>query len=319
MHKEKRRVGTLILVASALLALACAGAHIRLPTLPQVPAAQEAAIAARGEYLVRSVAACGHCHAADAEKDPDGPLSGGLEFRNWRLGTIRAANLTPDDATGLGTWTEAEIVRALRNGQSKDGRLLAPVMPYEWLHGMSDEDALAVAVYLKSLQPVRHAVKQSPSLVFRLAKALLLRPRPGVSATAPPRGATAEYGEYLALDVGLCADCHTPRKGLQSRPDRSRLFAGTADPPKGFPSNPSNLTPDDETGIGAWSEAEFLETMHTGVNPSGVHLDPFMPWRQMGRMTDDDLRAIYRYLRTLPPIHNEVPRRRPSRREAGSR
>jgi hypothetical protein len=81
-----------------------------------------------------------------------------------------------------------------------------------------------------------------------------------------------------------------------------------ADPPKGFPSRPSNLTPD-PTGIGAWSEADFVRTLRTGVNPRGDSMDPSMPWREMRRMTDDDLRAIYRYLRSLPPIRNDVPRR----------
>ena len=80
-------------------------------------------------------------------------------------------------------------------------------------------------------------------------------------------------------------------------------------PPNGFPANPSNLTPDRETGIDAWSESDFLQTLRTGVNPSGVSLHPFMPWREVRRMSNDDLRAIYRYLRTLPPIRNQVPRR----------
>src|SRR5689334_6493221 len=143
-------------VAGMLLAIAPTGCHRRV-AVPEVASAlaavgDTAALAARGEYVVRTVAVCGGCHAADPER-PDGPLSGGLLFKDWRLGAIRAANLTPDSATGLGAWSEAEIVRALRNGESRDGRLLAPVMPYEWLHAMSDRDALAVARYLKGLAP----------------------------------------------------------------------------------------------------------------------------------------------------------------------
>ena len=101
---------------------------------------------------MRDVAVCGQCHAADP-RDPDGPLSGGFAFRNWRLGTIRAANLTPDSATGLGAWTDAEIVGAIRNGETRHGHLLAPVMPYRWLSGMSDRDALAVAVTSRAALP----------------------------------------------------------------------------------------------------------------------------------------------------------------------
>ncbi|HUR81789.1 MAG TPA: hypothetical protein VM733_13565, partial [Thermoanaerobaculia bacterium] len=236
-----------------------------------------AADAARGEYIVRNVAVCGHCHAADPKSNVDGPLSGGMEFRNWRIGIARASNLTPDAETGLGARIEGEIVRAIRNGVSRDGRLLIPVMPYEWLHGMSDDDALAVARYLKSLPPVKNEVRQSPSIAFKIGKLFFLRPKEGASMTAPPAGATPEYGQYLSKSVGLCADCHTQRRGIRQSPDMTRMLAGMAKPPEGFPANPSNLTPDDETGIGRWSEADFLKALRTGVTPDGEHLHPFMP------------------------------------------
>ena len=122
--------------------------------------------------------------------------------------------------------------------------------------------------------------------------------------TTPSRGTTA-YGGYLAQHAALCADCHTPRSGLQSKPDKSRLFAGMAHPPKDFPKRPTDLTPDPDTGIGRWSEADFLQTLRSGKRLSGEELDPFMPWRQIRRMSDDDLRAIYVYLRSLPPIRND--------------
>jgi len=282
--------------------------------VPSLPGAEitDARRTERGELIVRNAAVCGHCHAADPKRDVDGPLSGGMEFHDWRVGTARASNLTPDPETGLGNWSVGEIVRALRNGQSRDGRLLAPIMPYEWFHEMSDADAVAVAQYLKSQPPVRNEVKQSPNFWFKVGKALLLRPKPALSASAPPRAASAEYGRYLAVHVALCADCHTPRSGIRSASDKSRLFAGMSDPPKGFPANPSNLTPDDATGIGRWSEADFLRTIRTGARPDGSRLHPFMPWKQNARMTDDNLRAIYRYLRTLRPIRNAVPRRAPA-------
>ena len=302
MRRRRDTIAT-TLVVCVLTALRCGHTQIPLPSAPAAPSA------ARGQYIVRNVAVCGGCHAADPKRDVDGPLSGGTEFRNWRIGTSRAANLTPDAATGLGTWSDAEIVRALRNGQRKDGRLLAPVMPYEWFHEMSDDDAFAVASYLKSLPPVQHEVRQSPNLVFKLGKLLFLRPKAGTSSSAPPRAATAEYGGYLTRHVGLCAECHTPRGGLLAEPDKSRLFAGVAHPPEDFPANPSNLTPDPSTGIGKWSEADFLQTLRTGVNPAGASLHRFMPWPELRHMSDEDLRAMYRYLRTVPPIHNQVPRR----------
>lgn len=88
-----------------------------------------------------------------------------------------------------------------------------------------------------------------------------------------------------------------------------RLFAGQPDPPGEFPAHTSNLTPDTATGIGLWTEDDFIRTLRTGVNPAGDSLHPFMPWRQIRRMDDDDLRAIYRYLRTLPPSRDGPQRR----------
>jgi cytochrome c553 len=309
MKLRRDAIGPVLFVC-VLTTLSCRHTQIPLPSVPRPIPSDATALTARGEYIARSVAVCGGCHAADPKRDVDGPLSGGTEFQNWRFGTARASNLTSDAATGLGTWSEAEIVRALRNGQRKDGRLLVPVMPYEWFHEMSDDDAFAVARYLKSLPPVHNEVRQSPNFVFKLGKLLFLAPKPPISVSAPPRGATAEYGGYLTQHAGLCADCHSPRSGILSAPDKSRLFAGVPHPPKDFPANPSNLTPDTATGIGRWSEADFLQTMRTGVNPTGASLHPFMPWRELRRMSDEDLRAMYRYLRTLQPIRNEVPRTR---------
>jgi mono/diheme cytochrome c family protein len=307
----RRPAARTVPLAAALLAsalLACGGGNVPLPDLSPASIGDTTGLLARGEYLVRTAAVCGHCHAADP-RNPDGPLSGGLAFRNWRLGTVRAANLTPDPETGLGRWSEAEIVRAIRTGEDREGHVLAPVMPYEWLHGMSDRDALSVARYLKSLPPVRNEVRNNPNLVYRLARVFFLGPERATHTPDPRREASPEYGRYLANHVSLCADCHTPRGGLQSAPDRDRLFAGNASPPPSFPANPSNLTPDTATGIGRWSEEDFVRALRTGVNPAGDTLHPFMPWREYRRMSDGDLRALYRYLRTLRPIRNEVPDR----------
>jgi len=302
------RSPVLIGVVTTLVAIAvgaCGGGHVPLPQLSTSTVGDPAGLVERGEYIVRNVSVCGHCHSSDP-RNSDGPLSGGRAFSNWRLGTIRASNLTPDAGTGLGRWSEAEIVRAVRNGQDREGDLLAPIMPYEWLSAMGDRDALAVAAYLKSLPPVVRQIRSRPNLVFGAAKIFMLHPARTEGGTPPPRAPTAEYGRYLST-IALCADCHTPRGGLQQAPDKDRLYAGDAS--SSFPANPANLTPDQETGIGRWSEADFLRTLRTGVNPKGDSLHAFMPWREYRRMTDDDLRAIYRYLRTLPPMRNEVPKK----------
>lgn len=250
--------------------------------------------AARGEYIVRTVSVCGSCHAAD-RKNPDGPLSGGGEFSDWRFGTVYAANLTPDAQTGIGSWTDDDIVAAIRGGHRKGGRLLVPVMPYEWFHDMGDDDALAVAHYLKSLPPVSNAIHQEINLVFKMGKPFV-GAKASTPTVAPPRGATVEYGQYLSQHVALCADCHTPRTKVMQKPERDHLFTGMKHPPKGFPEKPPNIT---MTGIGSWNEDQFVKTLQTGVTPDGDKLNPFMPWPQYSRMSEDDLRAIYRYLRTV--------------------
>jgi mono/diheme cytochrome c family protein len=307
MRIRVRFVPALIAGISTVAALACHRTSVPLPVLPSA-SGDVAALTSRGEYIVRNAAVCGQCHASDPAH-PDGPLSGGTEFKDWRVGTVQAANLTPDNETGLGTWTLAEIVRAIRNGQRKTGRLLAPIMPYNWLHDMSDADALAVAYYLKSQAPVRNPIAQRTNAVFKAGALFFMGPKPAASIAAPARAATPEYGRYLAQNAGLCAHCHTPLTGIESNPDQDRPFAGNAHPPKDFPANPSNLTPDSATGTGRWSEDDFLRTLRTGVDPRGHRLHPFMPWQEIRRMNDDDLRAIYRYLRTLAPIRNEVPHR----------
>ncbi len=304
-----RRLVERAAVALLLAAAGGCGGGVALPELSPSAVGDTAGLLARGAYIVRDAAVCGGCHAADPGHAPDGDLSGGLEFKDWRLGTIRAFNLTPDSATGIGGWSEAAIVRAIRTGVHANGGVLAPVMPYAWFNGMSERDAWAVARYLESRPAVHHPVKDSHSLFYLLGKPFI-RPVTRPAAAAPPAGPTAEYGRYLANHVAICVDCHTPRGGLRSTPKLDRLFAGSASPPRDFPANPANLTPDSATGIGRWGEDEFLRTLRTGVNPRGDTLNPFMPWRELRRMSDDDLRAIYRYLRTIPPIRNEVPRRK---------
>ncbi|MBW3533901.1 MAG: cytochrome c [Gemmatimonadetes bacterium] len=297
-----------VALTALLLSAACGGPDPAPPPDLGRLVGDTAGLVERGAYIVRDVSVCGHCHAADPEMDPDGPLSGGMAFNGWRTGTIRAANITPDVATGIGDWSDAEVVRALRTGVHRDGRILLPIMPYFWFNGMSDRDALAVARYLRSRPPVEHGVENDPSLFYRILGEAFVSPEPPVEGPqrAPPAGPTAEYGAYLATRVALCADCHTPREGIRQTWDTDRLFAGADDPPSGFPARPDNLTPDSATGIGDWSEEDFLRTLDTGVNPAGDTLHPFMPWRQVRRMRQDDLRAIYRYLRTLPPIRHEV-------------
>ena len=201
---------------AVLLLASCGGGHVPLPDLSASAVGDTAGLVTRGEYVVRSVAVCGHCHAADP-RDPDGPLSGGMAFRNWRLGTICASNLTPDRQTGLGAWSEAEIVRAIRSGEDREGHVLAPVMPYAWFRGMSDRDALAVARYLKSQPPVRNQVRNRPSLAYRAARRFVLGPARPTGSVAPRPGRTRSSGATWPTTSRYAATATRPAAGCSRR------------------------------------------------------------------------------------------------------
>ena len=159
-----------------------------------------------------------------------------------------------------------------------------------------------------SLDPVENETpKFQPSLPGRLLLSFATKPPDRIASpvSAPPRGPTAEYGEYLANSVSPCAACHTPR--VRGEIDRDRLWSGGEAFDVGENTiYSSNLTPDVETGIGSWTDEEFFRAINTGVNPQGEPLLLPMPWPQLRNMTDDDLRAIRLHIQSIPPIRNEV-------------
>lgn len=286
---------------------------------PQMTAPTDAQTVARGEYLFNYSLNCWGCHGSLGSKSPDEPQAGGLEFDLTTVGPpggfgyVYASNITPDAETGIGTWSDGELVRALREGLDPEGHLLFPIMEAEWWSGLSDEDVLALVAYMRSLPPVRAEVPDS-RLSF-VAKALIalrvLKAQPAIAgsiATLPP-GATAEYGEYLVYHASSCAGCHMPRDPNTGQFDTTRPFAGGLFPitEEGFSATGSNLTPDPATGIGNWTEEQFMTAMRTGLLPNGKVMLPFMPWPSYSRWNEDDLRAVWLYLRSLEPIAHEVP------------
>lgn len=258
----------------------------------------------RGRYLVEVIGACSNCHSP---KGPAGELSdkhmaGGFRIEEG-FGVAITPNITPDRDTGIGAWSDAEIVRAIREGKGRDGRTLGPPMPYGLYRGLADTDVNAMVAYLRTLPPIRNRVERS-----RYTMPLPASYGPPVSAVPdPPRNDRVKYGAYLAGAVAHCSECHTPAAPGGGM-DMSRLFAG------GFKfggpwgtSYASNLTPDRETGIGAWTDAQIVAGIY-GVSRSGRPLLPPMPWPYYaGRIAEDDLKAIIAYLRTLPAIRNNVP------------
>jgi mono/diheme cytochrome c family protein len=256
----------------------------------------------RGAYLVNAVAVCGNCHTPhDAANDPiaDMELAGGREF-DIEAGHIVGPNITPDRETGIGGWSVGQIVYALRNGKRPDGTLIGPPMPTRFYRQLSDRDAEAIAIYLKSLKPVRHEVARS-----RYNTPLPVSYGPVVGHVAEPdRHDKLAYGAYLAGPVAHCIGCHTPRDGPDL--DLSRIGAGGRELPD-F-SNPGartisrNITPDPETGIGKWSDADVKAAILLGHRPDGTKLSPTMPFDAYNGMSSDDVNAIVDFLRTLKPL-----------------
>jgi mono/diheme cytochrome c family protein len=277
--------------------------------LPATRASTDTAIIARGEYLVNGPAHCADCHAASKEAMQRGeivPLTGGFG-ENTFLGHWIAPNLTPDSATGIGAMSDGQIARVLRTGVNREGRLALPFK--DSYADMTEEDLVAVLSYLRSLKAEPGvAPRKDVNILGKITLAYFMEPygpkRPPVRERFEPE-ATPAYGDYLANVIGRCESCHTPRSlktGEYLGPPFSGGLAFKAHSTPGVYYVTPNLTPDPETGImAAWTEDAFVDVMRRGT----LFADSPMPWGSYRRMTDVDLRAIYRYLSALAPVHRD--------------
>ena len=223
-----------------------------------------------------------------------------------------APDITPDRDTGIGTWTDGEKIRAIREGVDKDGNALFPMMPYQSFRRLSDDDAQALVAYLDAMPPVRNALPKT-KLAFPVSLMIKSAPQPAGSVAPPDRNDPKKFGEYL-VTVGGCGDCHTPVDD-KSNPLPGMMLAGgmVFDTSYGKVLTP-NITPDTETGTGKWSEEFFLKKFYDYKEyaengppaMSGPQSFTLMPWLQFAKREEAELRAIYAYLRTIPPVHHAV-------------
>lgn len=287
------------------------------------PAGQSATLE-RGQYLAETVALCAHCHSAPNNaidgKPPlvanyagiDCPVRGkdenprGKDSPDFVTSKLCEANITPDPATGIGGWSKVDIIRAFRDGLRPDG---APLHPNMWLnlHAVSDEDADAIASYIKTLPPVFHEQPgRGRVLSDRMHKASLAT-LPSSPANTPDRSDEAAYGKYLT-DVGRCRYCHTPndapgreRKG-KAFTGGARYWVGGRYLPGARVIDTPNLTTHPE-GLGKLSRADFIALFRLRGSGRAVTLatNTVMPWVAFAHMTDQDLGAIWAYLQTVPP------------------
>jgi cytochrome c553 len=240
----------------------------------------------RGQHLAAAVATCIDCHA---------PTLGGKVFvDDPALGRIVAPNLTRGRG-GVGTaFSDADFVRAIRHGVDSGGRPLL-LMPSDDYSHFSDADLGAIIAYIRALPPVDNVLPSNElrplGRVLFATGQLSLQPSDDIDhlaprGPAPQAGVTAAYGQYLTNNAG-CPSCHGPGlsggKIPQAPPDT--ILA-------------ANIT---TAGLGTWSEADFIKAMRTGARPDGRILNTFMPWPYYAQMTDDELKAIWRFLQAVPP------------------
>jgi mono/diheme cytochrome c family protein len=250
----------------------------------------------RGTYLMNSIVACGNCHTIQT---PDGPmpgmeLAGGMLIEDPAF-KVNVPNITPDPETGIGKWTDEQIIAAIREGRRPDGSIIGPPMPIARYRGMSDADAAAIVAYLRGVKPVKNAVQRS---TFPFPLPPNYGPPVG-PVEAPPRGDAVAYGAYLAGPLGHCIECHsTPN--AQGIPDvENGLGAGGLEfhGPWGV-SVALNITP---TGLGSWTDDQIKAAITKGIKSDGSRLKPPMGFGYYANLSADDLTAIVAYLRSLPP------------------
>jgi hypothetical protein len=272
---------------------------------------------ARGKYLVEGLLQCPACHSdMDFSKRPIEPFPGkelgGSVFMNETVGLpqpnrVVAPNISPDAEFGAGTWKDAIFVRALRQGIGHDGRTLFPLMPYSFFRNLSDEDLASVIVYVRSFPPA-HVQQPKIFLTDEIKKTFQpLPPLPHVPD--PDRSDRVAYGKYL-VNAGHCSACHDSYDD-KGNPIPGMDFAGGGEltgPWEGGTQlktvNALNLTPD-PSGIGYFSEAMFVEVLRNGGFKSRP-LSSIMPWNFFRNLSDDDLKAMFAYLKTLKPVCHHV-------------
>lgn len=303
-------VGLTILLSYLKLALPDVGDPENL-TIDRIPERVE-----RGRYLANHVCVCVDCHSTRDWSRFSGPLVDGTLGKGGEVfdqtfgfpGSFHARNITP---SGIGTWSDGEVLRAISCGVSKDGSPLFPVMPHPNYGKMDKEDLLSIISYIRSLDPIEHVV---PSSVpdFPMNFIINTIPKKAEFSKMPDKSNKLAYGAYL-FNAAACAECHTKQeKG--KKVEGMDLAGGFEFPfPTGEIVRSANITPDRETGIGKWSEEAFVSRFRKYADSTTtVHqvapgnFQTVMPWTMYGRMSEEDLRALYVYLRTVKPIRNTV-------------
>jgi mono/diheme cytochrome c family protein len=270
----------------------------------------------RGKYLATNVCVCVDCHSTRNWNEFSGPLVDGTLGKGGEIfdqrfgfpGSFYSKNITP---SGIGDWSDAEILRAIASGVSKSGKALFPVMPHPHFGQMDKEDLMSIIVYLRSLKPIQNVVPESKA-DFPMNFIINTLPKEPHYSKIPSKSDAVAYGGYL-FNAASCSECHS--KQDKGSPIEGMELAGGFEFPMitGGIARSANITQDKETGIGKWTEADFVkrfksytDSIYVPNKVSKGNFNTVMPWTMYGGMKEEDLKAIYAYLKTVKPIHNNV-------------
>jgi len=270
--------------------------------------ADQKELVARGQYIFAVAGGCA-CHS-----EPKGTHNAGARAFPIPLGTVYSTNLTSDKETGLGAWTDQQIIDGIVKGLRKDGSRILPVMPYGAYSGMAQDDLRALVAYLRTLKPVKKPTPdlKAPPLARSLGTAAWLKAFGtfyNSPATAPKSG--VERGKYLTDHVAICGDCHTPRNSI-GVPSRTLYMAGAGKDIGPLGQSIPNITPDKETGIGDWKREDLAELLLKGIKPDFDNVQGLMDEVIQGAphgykdMRKEDALAIADYLKSIPAIKNKI-------------
>lgn len=267
-----------------------------------VPATlRDAALVTKGEYLTRA-ADCAACHTAKGGR----AFAGGRAFK-LPFGTLYTPNITPDVATGIGKWSDADFLGAVHQGVGRSGQPLYPAFPYVAYSKLTDADVLAIKAYLFSLAPVA-STPPANTLVFPFNQRWLMTIWGALfnrdTRFQPIAERTPQWnrGAYLVEAAGHCGDCHSPRNLMQAVDQRQKFAGGRAEGWTAY-----NVTSDRPTGVGAWSPDELASYLSTGhAKGRGTASGPMRDVVELSlrHLTRADMDAIVGYLRTVPAIHS---------------
>ncbi|MEJ1241374.1 cytochrome C [Chryseolinea sp. T2] len=320
MKKALKVIGV---VLGAIVILLCGVLIYVVSAFPNVGEAPELKVELtaerieRGRYLANAVNVCMDCHSTRDWNKFSGPVipgtmgKGGERFDHsvGFPGVFYSRNITP---SGIGRYTDGELFRVITSGVTKEGNAMFPVMPYPYYGQMDEEDVYSLIAYLRTLEPIDNEIPES-SADFPVNIILRTMPAKGTPTKRPLLSDTVAYGAYMA-NAGGCIECHTPTND-QHQIIREKAFSGGREfgMPGGSVIRSANITQDPETGIGKWNRSAFIQrfkayadSSYTPPTVAAGEFNTIMPWMMYANMTEEDLGAIYTYLRSLPGYKSEI-------------